>query len=402
MLNRTANSAANSWVSYFCLAFVAMAGLAYLNFLPAVVDALAGGIGFSPQQAGTLVASNGYGALLGSICATFVVRHIAWKQALLITFLALCIMELCTAAWSTFTGLLVWRFIAGVLGGFSLGVSFAILARLNNPDRAFGALLLIQFSIGSMIIYAIPHLETLLGDYAVFYTMAGLVCLALLLLPLLPALPAANHPKQQTQRLQLSAKRSQLLLAMLLYLVAASGIWAYAGQIGLAAGMSQQQTSQTIAMTGLLGLGGALLPILNPNRAHRAMFLSGGISLSVMAALLLCFAHFDLIYMLALALLFFAWPAVHAYLLAVTAEQDSSGQLASFAAVVSSVGVASGPLLGSALLHSDVFTTMLSTFAALLALCLVLLLGPLKTPRQAQSQLITTPEQDYQTTRGIR
>ncbi|MCG7535552.1 MFS transporter [Pseudoalteromonas sp. OOF1S-7] len=402
MLQHTANHAENSGIRYFCLAFVAMAGLAYLNFLPAVVDALAGRIGFSAQQAGTLVASNGYGALVGSICAIFVVRHIAWKPALLFTFIALGAMELSTSAWSTYTGLLTWRFIAGVLGGFSVGISFAILARLTNPDRAFGTLLFIQFSIGSVVIYAVPALERLLGGYAVFYIMAALVFIALFFLPLLPALPAAQSPKQHSKRLRLTAKSTRLLLAMLLYLVAASGIWAFAGQIGQRAGLPQPQISQIIALTGLLGLAGALLPIMRPGRTHRTLYLCGSILLCVMAALLLIYAHFDLVYMLALALLFFAWPAVHAYLLALIAEQDSSGQLSSVAAVVSSIGVASGPLLGAALLSSDTFTTMLCTIAVLFVFCLLLLQRPLKSPAQRLSQLSTTANHKYQTTRSLR
>ncbi|QTL37899.1 MFS transporter [Pseudoalteromonas viridis] len=402
MLQHTANHAENSGFSYFCLAFVAMAGLAYLNFLPAVVDALASGIGFSAQQAGTLVASNGYGALVGSICAIFVVRHIGWKPALLFSFIALGAMELSTSAWSTYTGLLVWRFIAGILGGFSVGISFAILARLTNPDRAFGTLLFIQFSIGSVVIYAVPALERLLGGYAVFYIMAAVVFIALLFLPLLPALPAAHSPKQHSNRLHFTAKSARLLMAMLLYLVAASGIWAFAGQMGLSAGQSQAQVSQIIALTGLLGLAGALLPILKPGQTHRTLYLCGGILLSFMAALLLIYAHFDLVYMLALALLFLTWPAVHAYLLALIAEQDSSGQLSSVAAVVSNIGVASGPLLGAALLRSDVYTMMLCTFAALFTLCLLLLQRPLKSPAQRHSQLSTTANHNYQTTRSIR
>ncbi|TMP39272.1 MFS transporter [Pseudoalteromonas rubra] len=402
MRQHTAKHAENSGIRYFCLAFVAMAGLAYLNFLPAVVDALAGGGGFSAQQAGTLVASNGYGALLGSICAIFVVRHIAWKPALLFTFIALGAMELSTSAWSTYTGLLAWRFIAGVLGGFSVGISFAILARLTNPDRAFGTLLFIQFSIGSAVIYAVPALERLLGDYAVFYIMAALVFIAMLFLPLLPALPAADNPKQHSKRLRLTAKSARLLLAMLLYLVAASGIWAFAGQMGLSAGQSQTQISQIIALTGLLGLAGALLPILKPGQTHRTLYLCSSILLSFMAALLLIYAHFNLVYMLALALLFFSWPAVHAYLLALIAEQDSSGQLSSVAVVVSSIGVASGPLLGAALLSNDIYTTMLCTFAALFTLCLLLLQRPLKSPAQRHSQQSAPSDQAYQTTRSIR
>ena len=53
-----------------------MAGLSYINFMPGVVNALAGGIGFSDAEAGQIIAANGYGGLIGSSTAIFWVRHI--------------------------------------------------------------------------------------------------------------------------------------------------------------------------------------------------------------------------------------------------------------------------------------------------------------------------------------
>ncbi|MFP3345433.1 hypothetical protein R0J87_23405, partial [Halomonas sp. SIMBA_159] len=73
----------------------------------------------------------------------------------------------------TYSVMLGWRFLAGLFGGLCVGLGFSALARLNNADRAFGTLLLIQFSLGAVVIYLLPSLETLLSAYAVFYVMAG-------------------------------------------------------------------------------------------------------------------------------------------------------------------------------------------------------------------------------------
>ena len=88
-------------VSYFLLAFSAMAGLAYINFLPGVVNALAGGIGFSEAEAGQIVALNGYGGLLGSIVAIFLVRKLHWQSTMLIllALLAVAVALLAGGQW---------------------------------------------------------------------------------------------------------------------------------------------------------------------------------------------------------------------------------------------------------------------------------------------------------------
>src|SRR5690606_25089589 len=119
------------------LAFSAMAGLAYINFLPGVVNALAGGIGFSEAEAGQIVALNGYGGLLGSIVAIFFVRKLHWQSAMLTLLALLAVIDLATVWFTHYSALLAWRFFAGLCGGLSLGIAFAVLARLDNPDRAF-------------------------------------------------------------------------------------------------------------------------------------------------------------------------------------------------------------------------------------------------------------------------
>lgn len=375
-------------VSYFLLAFSAMAGLAYINFLPGVVNALAGDIGFSDAEAGQIVALNGYGALLGSIVAVFLVRKLYWQKAMLALLALLVLIELCTVWLDSYAALLAWRLFAGVCGGLSLGIAFAVLARLANPDRGFGALLFVQFSIGSLVMYLLPALENLLGAYAVFYLMAGIAALAVLFLLCLPALALSPASGSQLQAVA-SAKRSGsqqyallLLLAVMLYQIAASAIWAYVGLIGQAAGMATASVNSAIALTGLLGPAGAMLPVLTGPRFGRLNLLLAGITLSVSAALLLNFAQHSLLYIAAMAMLFFAWPAVLAYLLAVIAEADSSSRLATMAAMVSSVGMATGPLLAAALLDNGNFSALLNACAMLFTLSYVLLFKPVQAQQK--------------------
>lgn len=371
-------------LTYFFLAFVAMAGLSYINFLPGVVNALAGGIGFSDVEAGQIVALNSYGGLLGSTIAIFLVRRISWQPALLAFFCLLAFMDIATVWVEDFGLMLGWRFLAGVSGGLSLGIAFALLAQLDNPDRAFGALLFVQFSVGSLIIYLLPGLENLISAHAVFYVMACFSLLSLFFILFLPTLHfSRKNPRPSVdipESIQPAGYRNPALLlsAILAYQIAASAIWAYVGLIGIRAEIAYENVNTYIAITGMLGLLGATLPVVLGNRYGRINWVMTGIALSTIAAILLNFSQQRHIYVIAMALLFLSWPAIQSYLLAVTAEIDSSGKLSTIAAVVSSVGLAKGPMLASTLLDNGNFSVMLYTCAFIFLMSYFLLLKPVQ------------------------
>ncbi|WP_409524461.1 MFS transporter [Nitrincola sp. MINF-07-Sa-05] len=372
--------------AYFFLAFIAMAGLAYINFLPGVVNALAGGIGFNEAEAGQIVALNGYGSLLGSIVAIFLVRRFHWQSVMLIGLSLLALVDIGTLWVEDYGVILGWRFLAGALGGLCVGIGFSVLARLNNPDRAFGTLLFIQFSIGSIVMYALPALETQLSAHAVFYVMAGFILLSVVLIPFLPSLPLSSQSIQQSMPLaELFGKPLLLLLAIISYLTAASAIYAYVGLIGLGAGFASESVSTYIAITGLSGLLGAMIPVISGKRPGRIYLITAGIAMSTAAAVLLNFSHLASLYIIGMTLLFFSWPAVQSYLFAVTAEMDSSGRLSTIAVVVSFVGLATGPMLASSLLDSGNFSVMLYTCAMIFILSFSLLLKPVKAQGKAQA-----------------
>jgi len=186
-----------------------------------------------------------------------------------------------------------------------------------------------------------------------------------------------------------------LLLAITSYQVAASAIWAYVGLIGIGANIETETVSMYIAVTGMLGLLGAMLPVINGNRFGRFYWIVGGILLSIISAIMLSFSPLTpLIYVISMALLFISWPAVQSYLLAVTAEIDRSGRLSTIAVVVSSVGLATGPLLASSLLDNGNFSVMLYICAFVFFFSLLLLFKPLQI--QEKEKDVTLSSQ-YQT-----
>ena len=376
---------AESSLAYVFLAFIAMAGLSYINFLPGVVNALAGGLGFSDAEAGRVVALNGYGGIAGTMGAVFLVRRVDWRQVLLPALVVLAIIDVATVNIDDYRGMLGWRFLAGMVGGLCVGIALSVLARLNNPDRAFGLLLFLQFSVGSLVIYTLPSFELALGTHAVFCLMAALVFLSLVFLSFLP--PRADNSRLINQPVNWTVNTLLLMLAVLAYQIAASAIWAYVGLVGLDAGIAADDVSMYIAITGMLGLVSAMVPVVCGKR-WRLYWVLSGTGLSAIAALLLNDPVSAPLYVVAMALLFSSWPAVQSFLLAVTADMDSTGQLSTVAGVVSSVGLASGPLLASSLLDSGNFSPMLYTCALIFTSCLVLLFKPVQAQEESRENPI--------------
>jgi len=367
-----------------------MAGLSYINFLPAVVNALAGGIGFSNADAGRVVASNGFGGLLGSTAAIFLVRRIQWQRTLFTLLAVLTTFDTVTVWVDDYSVMLGWRFLAGFFGGLCVGIAFSTLARLANPDRAFGLLLFMQFGIGSVVIYWLPGLEALLSAYVVFHVMAVIAMLGMVFLLFLPAFPPEKRPVKVSKSLfSFSGNTLLLLSAIICYQIAASAIWAFVGRIGLGAGIAAENVSMYIATTGLLGLLGAMLPVFSGNRSGRLNWVIAAITLSIIAAVMLCFPQFTSLYVSSMALLFLSWPAVQSYLFAVTAEMDSSGRLSTIAVVASSAGLASGPLLASSLLDNGGFSVLLCSCAMIFLLSFFLLFKPVRAQEKMKPPVLS-------------
>lgn len=379
--------------SYFCMAFIAMSGLSYINFMPGLVNALAGGIGFGELGAGQIVALNGFGGLLGCALAIAVVGRVEWRRDLFVFLLMLTALDFSSAWVNDYHAMLGWRFAAGVLGGLCMGFGYSVLARFENPDRAFGSLLFIQFGMGSLVIYLLPGLEAAFTPRAVFFIMAFFLLLSLLFMRFLPEVSVGGEAGKPPEPLAgLRSNALLLMLAILGYQCAASGIWAYVGLMGLSAGFTPENVGIYIAITGLAGLFGALLPVVNGHRFGRMPWVMVGVMLSIGAAMGLNDSPLSPgVYIASMTLLFFSWPAVVSYLLAVTAEMDSRGRLSTIAALVSLAGLAAGPLIASSLLEGGDYSAMLYGCALIFLLSALSMLKPLRAHEPSKAPIASSP-----------
>ncbi|HET8898815.1 MAG TPA: hypothetical protein VFN09_08615 [Rhodanobacteraceae bacterium] len=358
----TSKPVESPWL-YAMLALLGTAGFFYVNLAAAFVDGLVGRLGYSHAQAGEVLSANIYGASVGGLIAVFLVRRWAWRPMMLGLLLALLVIELVCTQVASYTVLLPLRALNGLLGGAEVGIALALLARTRLPDRAFGALLVFQFTFGGFGSWLLPGVMEQHGTWVLFACLAAMDVAALVVAAML-RMPATTVDDQAHDASAGGNHAVWLLplalLALFLFQAANMGLFAFIIPLGEASALTLPFISQTVGWTTWIGTLGAVLVIAFGTQLGRARPL-----LAAMLLTLVCIAG---LYWSAHKGVFFAsnagsaitWSFVVPYLFGIVAWLDRSGRLATLAGFVSGLGLASGPLFAGWVAEEANFAPMIS------------------------------------------
>lgn len=180
----------DGWVAAILLAFLATAGLFYVNIMAAIVDGLVAGLGFTEAQAGQIGSINIYGAAAGALVSVFLIKAVPWRVLASVCLTLLIAIDIASIQIGTFELLLPVRAIHGFSGGILTGTAFALIARTAHPDRTFGMLLFVQFGLGGLGVMLLPPLAPLYGTQALFIALALFSLVTFIMVPFLTAHPA--------------------------------------------------------------------------------------------------------------------------------------------------------------------------------------------------------------------
>ena len=272
-------------VARVLLAFLATAGIFYVNIMPALVDGLVQGAGFSNRQAGLVGSSNVYGAAIGALIAVFIVKRIRWRTWAYGLLAALIALDLLSMLVHRFEPLVVMRFLHGTMGGMLVGIGFAVMSRTAQADRTFGYLLVVQFGLGGLGLAVLPPLVPTLGTSVLF---GALILFSLVTLAMVPFL--TDYPASAVRRPRVGAgegvRRGPLLLSLLATFFFQAGnmaVFAYVIGLGKADGLGMDFISPVLAAASWIGIAGSGLVILLSTRFGRAWPLAGSILLTALA-----------------------------------------------------------------------------------------------------------------------
>jgi predicted MFS family arabinose efflux permease len=355
--------------------------LFYVNLGGAFLSAFVDGLGISRESAGYITSANKYGAAFGALLATFIVKHIPWRQSAYLTIIALISVDVLSFSISNPTTLIVVRFIHGTIGGGLVGLGFSIIARTKSPDRIFGMLVAIQYTFGSIGIFTVPKLVGTFGPGAAFGALIAFSTITFLMIPFIPDYEAKKvHQTDQNNNSKkiILAPAALGLLALFFFQSSNMGIADYAIELGKDSGFSIDYLSNMLTIANIIAISGALLVYVIGTRFGRAVPIVTGSGLAALFTFLFHWSELPEVYFLANAVTGITWAFTVPYLLGLCATFDDRGQVVVFAGFVSKMGLASGPLVGALVVGQGNFGLIINLASVGLIVCSILALWPAK------------------------
>jgi len=389
MFNMIKHVSPNNITASVFLAFLATAGLFYVNIMPALVSGLIDALGFSNQQAGMIGSANMYGAAVGALSIVFVIKRLRWKLAAVVFLAGLITIDLFSMLISDATTLMIVRFIHGLVGGMLVGTGFAIIARTANIDRTFGVLLFVQFGLGGLGVMFLPGLVPVYGTAILFSALIAFSVVTLLMLPFLPDYPIKKKAGLETDEKAADIDKPNLLLTLLAifsFQGANMGLYAFIIGLGKHYGLEVDFISITLGIAAWIGLAGAGLVIIMSTRYGHFKPIFFGTIVTALGSATFVYSDVASIFFIANCLLGVTWAFVIAYLLGLVAKFDASGQMAALGGFASKMGLASGPVVAAWLLGEDSYQRLIIVAVVILLISAMLTWKPARKQDRTMSR----------------
>jgi len=367
--NRFPKVSPNGMLARVLLAFLATAGFFYVNIMPALVDGLKVGLGFTNKQAGLVGSCNVYGAAGGAFLIVFLVRRINWRTAAHLLLLGLIVMDLLSMLVKDPFALMGVRFLHGFIGGMLIGISFSIFARTTAPDRTFGMLLLVQVFAGGLGVMSLPLLVPKFGTNVLFATLVLFSLITLVMLQFLPDYPVpAPVPRVAGAAPDRLQWRPLLLALFAVFSFQAANMGLFAFIIGLGKGhaLDLQFISETLGIANWIATIGAVLVIVISTRFGIFKPIIGGMLLTLVGTYAFNYSSVKWAWIAANVGTGITWNFVISHLLGMCARFDRTGQTAVWGGFASKMGLASGPMLFSFIVGAGNYSALIATALVLL------------------------------------
>ncbi len=371
----------NTWQASLLLAFLASAGLYYINIFPAITDALMEGAGLTSIEAGQITSANAMGAAFGALTITLFIRLIPrWKLTSIGLLLALISMDVITILQSSTDILVPLRFSHGIIGGALVGLGFSVIARTEKPSIAFSLLLVVQYGGGAIGLWQLPPLVPIYGTYVPFFALIAFSLLTLLMVPFIGEYPLPD--KNVSDNCSSTIKVKPLvftLLALFLFQAANMALFAFIFGMGKYFGHTMDFLSPAIGTANVIAIAGAVLAIYTGVKFKIFNPLMIALVIAAVGTWVLIFSKSEAVYFWANSIVGIAWAFCIPYFLTMAAKFDSAGQMAALGGFASKMGLATGPLVAGYLLsESQDYVLLINVATFVLAVCVVVAVYPAK------------------------
>jgi len=388
---------ANSWQASLLLAFLASAGLYYINIFPAITDALMEGAGLTAIEAGQITSSNALGAAFGALTITLLIRIIPnWKLVSFGLLGLLISMDIVTILQSSTNILIPLRFAHGFIGGGLVGLGFSVIARTVKPSVAFSLLLVVQYGGGALGLWLLPPLVPEYGTYVPFFALIAFSVITLLMLPFIAdyPLPEKNDKTNQEKSTIKIKPLFFTLITLFLFQAANMALFAFIFGMGKFFGHGMAFLSPAIGAANIIAIAGAVLAIFTGLKFKILTPLMIALVVAAVGTWLLIFSKNEAVYFWANAIVGIAWAFCIPYFLTMAAKFDSAGQMAALGGFASKMGLATGPLVAGYLLSDNQnYILLINVAAIVLVVCTLVAFYPAKTLDKENKSKTNTKEE---------
>ena len=371
-------------IARILLAFLATAGIFYINIMPAIVDSLIEGLAFTNKQAGLVASANTYGGAFGALMVVFLVKRINWRKASYILLIALISIDLICMYLTSVHALIAVRLVYGLCGGALVGIGFSVMSRTSEVSRSFGYLLTIQFGLGGVGIIYLPELVPIFGTKALFLSLAAFSVVTLCMVPFLSEYPQPEEAERKVGGMIPSIPAVLALVATFLFQASNMAIYAYSIGIGKFAGLDPSFVSTSIGVSAWIAIIGSVLVIILSTRLGRLRPVSLAILITAIATWALHYSNLNpdswtsSVFWLANLVIAITWAFTISYLLGMCAEFDKTGQMAALGGFASKMGLASGPFIAAYIVGENNYDVVITLATVGLIACMFVAMTPSK------------------------
>jgi predicted MFS family arabinose efflux permease len=337
-----------------------------LLIAPVIAGKLVEQFGLTPVQVGTLFSLELGAFSLATVPAYLWLRRINLRTASYLFTAIVIAGNVVSGFMDDFGFLVAARVVTSLAAGSITVIILTLSGKTGNPSRAFGIFVVFQLAMGALILAVFPALFASTGVAAIYWTLAGLAGLCLLVVNridgevLRKSTAAAASDTKRVPVFRAAAG----MAAVLLFYVALSGVWSFIAQISAGSGIDLSATSLILSLATVAGIPSALVATTLGDSPRRRLYLLAGYIGMAMSIALLIGTPALVRFAIAAVIFKFAWTFILPYLLSTLSDLSNGGHLMNTTNLMIGGGFSIGPIVSGALIQSGggTFTGML-TFA---------------------------------------
>lgn len=342
---------------------------------PVLAGKLTEQFALTPVQVGALFSAELGAFSLATIPAYLWLKRLNLRTATYLFTAVVVVGNLISGFLDDFGWLVAARVMTSLAAGSITVILLTLSGRTANPNRAFGLFVVFQLAMGALILAVFPTLYAGTGVAAIYWTLAGLAAACVLVVPKIDGEALRGSTSVPTY----SGTRPPIatyvigMIAVLLFYIALSGVWAFMAQVSANAGIDLSATSLILSVATVAGIVSALLATVLGDTPRRRVYLRLGYLGMALSVGLLLGAPGLLRFAVAAVIFKFAWTLILPYLLS-TLSGLGGTQVMNTTSLMIGTGFAIGPIVSGTLVEAGGFGWMLAfSLAAVMASLLCVL-----------------------------